>query len=144
MIPSNNFVENPRKFPGIFPGNSRKFQGIFHRKIWWKWQQLFRGISCNPFRGTMSKEFLVTHFKEVLITLSKEFLVTNYKELVVTNSAEKPEKMWTKFVEILGNFQWKVLQNQFLEIYWELFQRFSQEFLRNILKYSWGNLLTRT
>ena len=103
MIPSNNFVENPRKFPGIF-----------HRKIWWKWQQLFRGISCNPFRGTMSKEFLVTHFKEVLITLSKEFLVTNYKELVVTNSAEKPEKMWTKFVEILGNFQRKVLQNQFL------------------------------
>ena len=144
MIPSNNFVENPRKFPGIFPGNSRKFPGIFHRKIWWKWQQLFRGISCNPFRGTMSKEFLVTHFKEVLITLSKEFLVTNYKEFVVTNSAEKPEKMWTKFVEILGNFQWKVLQNQFLEIYWELFQRFSQEFLRNILKYSWGNLLTRT
>ena len=53
----------------------------------------------------MSKEFLVTHFKEVLITLSKEFLVTDYKEFVVTNSAEKPEKMWTKFVEILGNFQ---------------------------------------
>ena len=32
-FPSNNFAENPRKFPGIFPGNPRKFPGIFHRKI---------------------------------------------------------------------------------------------------------------
>ena len=133
MIPSNNFVENPRKFPGIFPGNSRKFQGIFHRKIWWKWQQLFRGISCNPFRGTMSKEFLVTHFKEVLITLSKEFLVTNSREFLVTNSAEKPEKMSTKFVKIFGNFQRKVLQNQFLGNY-------SQDFLKSSWGVSWNIL----
>ena len=75
-----------------------------------------------------SEEFLVTHSKEFLITLSKEFLVTN--------SAEKPEKMSTKFVKILGNFQRKVLQNQFLGISWELFPRFSEEFLRNILTYS--------
>ena len=87
---SNNFSENPRKFLGIFTGNPRKFPGIFHRKIRWKYQQLFRGISCNPFQGTRSKEFPVTHSEEILITLSKEFLVTNSREFFVTNSAEKP------------------------------------------------------
>ena len=51
-------------------------------------------------------------------------------------SQENPVKMSTKFVEILGNFQRKVLKNQFLGISLELFPRFSQEFLRNILKYS--------
>jgi len=68
---------------------------------------LFPVISRNPFRGTRSEEFLVTHSEEILVTLSKEFLVTNSS-----------------------------LQNLFLGISLELFPRFSQEFLRNILKYS--------
>ena len=64
--PSNNFAENPRKFPGIF-----------HRKIRWERRQFFPGISRNPFRGTRSEEFIVTHSEEILVTLSKEFLVAN-------------------------------------------------------------------
>jgi len=71
----DSFAENLRKFLGILPGNPRKFPGIFQRKIWWKCWQLFRGISCNLFWGTMFEEFLVT------------------------NSAENPKKMLTKFVE---------------------------------------------
>jgi len=113
MIPSNSFVENPWKCPWIFPGNPRKFPGIFHRKICWKWQQLFRAISCNPFRRTRSKEFLVT----------------NFKEIVVTNSAEKLEKMSTKFVEFPVKSSSEPIPGNFLG--W-----FSQEFLRNILIYS--------
>ena len=46
--PSNNFAENPRKFPGIFTGNPRKFPGIFHGKT---------GENVDSF----SLEFLVTH-----------------------------------------------------------------------------------
>ena len=114
---SDNFAENLRKFPGIFPGNMQKFSGIFQRKIGRKCQQLYQGISCNQFRGTRSEEFLVTHSKEILITLSKEFLVTNSREFLVTNSAEKLEKMSTKFVEIL-------------------FPRFFQEYLEIFSAYS--------
>ena len=69
-IPSNNFAENPRKFPGIF-----------HGKIRWKCRQLFPGIYRYQFRGPRSEEFLVT--------VSKEFLVTNSREFLVTNSSEK-------------------------------------------------------
>ena len=84
----------------------------------------------KEFLITRSEEFLVTLSEEFLITLSKEFLVTNSREFLVTNSAGKPEKRF------LGNFQRKVLQNQFLGISWELFPKFSEEVLRNILKYS--------
>jgi len=91
----------------------------------------------KEFLITRSEEFLVTHSEEFLITLSKEFLVTNSREFHVTNSAGKPEKMLTKFVEILENFQQKVLQ--FYDS-WEFpgnySHKFSQEVLRNILKYS--------
>ena len=125
--PSNNFAENPWKYPGIFPGNPWKFPGIFHRKIRWKCRKLFRGISRNPFRGTRSEEFLLTHSEKILITLSKKFLVTNSREFLFTNSTENPEKMLTKFVEILGNFHRKVLQNQFLGISWN----YSQDFLKS-------------
>ena len=107
----------------------RKFPGIFHRKI----RQLFPGISRNPFwrtrseefLATNSEEFLVTHSEEILITLSKEFLVTNSREFLVTNSSEKPEKICSE------------TENQLLGISLKLFPKFSQEFLRNILKYSY-------
>jgi len=105
------------------------------RKIRGNSQESFLGNSGENV-DSYSKEFLVTHSEEILITLSKEFLLTNSSKFLITNSAEKPEKMLTKFVEIFRNFQRKVLQNQFLGISWELFPRFSQEFLRNILKYS--------
>ena len=132
-FPSNNFAKKSAEIPWNLFWESVEIPRNFQESG--KSGENDNSYS-EEFLVTRSEKFLVTHSEEFLITLSKEFLVTNYKEFVVTNSAEKPEKMWTKFVEILGNFQWKVLQNQFLEIYWELFQRFSQEFLRNILKYS--------
>jgi len=58
--PSNNFAENPRKFPGIFPGNLswESFLGI-------------RGNSQESFTGksgenvdSFSQEFLITHSEE--------------------------------------------------------------------------------
>ena len=105
------------------------------RKIRGNSKEYFTGKSGENV-GSYSEEFLVTHSKEILMTLSKDFLVTNSRKFLVINSAEKPEKMWIKFVKILQNFPRKVLQNPFLGISWELFPRFSQEFLRNILKYS--------
>ena len=116
------------------------------RKIHGNSQESFLGIRENSqesFSGNSGKN-VDSYSEEFLVTLSKKFLVTNSRKFLVTNSAEKPEKMLTKFVEILWNFQRKVLQNQFQGISWELFPRFSQEFLRNILKYSWVNSLTRT
>jgi len=98
-------------------------------------QESFTGKSCENVYS-YSKEFLVTHSEEILMTLSNEFLVTNSREFLVTNSAEKPEKMWTKFVEIFENFPRKVLQNPFLGISWELFPRFSQEYLKIFSAYS--------
>ena len=119
-FPSNNFAE----FPGIFPGNPRKFPGIFHRKIRWKCRQLFPGISRYQFRGTRSEEFLVTHSEEILVTLSKEFLVTNSREFLVTNSSEKPEKICSK----------KVFRTNSWEFPWN----YSQDFLKNSSGISWN------
>ena len=138
--PSNNFAENPQKFPGIFSGNPRKFPGIFHRKIRWKCQQLFPGISRNPFQGTRSEEFLVTHSEEflvtnskeflvtaseeILITLSKEFLVTNSREFLVANSSEKPGKICSKKVSRTNS--------------WEFPWNYSQDFLKSSSGISWN------
>ena len=124
LNPSNNFTENPRKFPGIFPGNQRKFPGIFHRKIQWKCRQLFPGISHNPFQGTRSEEFLVTHSEEILVTLSKEFLVTNSREFPVSNSSEKPEKIFSEKV--------------FRTNSWEFPGNYSQDFLKSSSGKSWN------
>ena len=110
-VPSNNFAENPRKFPGIFP-------------IRWKCRQLFPGISRYQFRGTRSEEFLVTHSEEILVTLSKEFLVTNSREFLVTNSSEKPEKICSK----------KVFRTNSWEFPWN----YSQDFLKNSSGISWN------
>ena len=126
LYPSNNCAENLWKFPGIFPGNPRKFPEIFHRKIQWKCQQLYPGISRNPFRGTRSEEFLVTHSEEILVTLSKEFLVTNSREFLVANSSEKPEKICSK----------KVFRTNSWEFPWNYSQDFLKKFLRNFLIYS--------
>ena len=78
-------------------------------------------------------EFLITHFKEFLITLSKKFLVINSKKFLVTNSAEKPEKMSTTFVEILG-----ISREKFFRTYsWEFPGNFSQDFLKSSSGISW-------
>jgi len=135
-IPRNNFAENPRKFPGIFSGNPRKFPGIFYWKIRWKCWQLFQGISRNSFWGTRYKKFLLTHSEEILIILSKEFLVTN--------SAENRRKCRQSLWEIIENFQWKALQNQFLGTIPKIFSRVPQEYLKIFSAYSWINPLTRT
>ena len=68
--PSNNFAENPRKFPGIFPRNPRKFPGIFHGKIRWK---------CWQYSG----EFFVTH--------SGEFPESNSREILQSDFGENPK-----------------------------------------------------
>ena len=49
--------------------------------------------------------------------------------------------MSTKFVEILGNFQRKVLKKKFLGISWELFPRFSQEFLSTFINQDLGPIV---
>ena len=85
-------------------------------------QESFTGKSGENV-DSYSKEFLVTHSEEFFITLSKEFLLTNSREFLVNNFAEKPEKMSTKFVEILGNFQRKVLPGNFLGTIPEIFSR---------------------
>ena len=105
------------------------------RKIRWNSQESFPGKS-GEIVNSYSEEFLVTRSEKFFVICSEEVLIPLSKEFLVSNFAEKPEKMSTKFVEILGNFQRKVLKNQFLGISLELFPRFSQEFLRNILKYS--------
>ena len=46
-FPSNNLAENPRKFPGIFPGNPQTFPAK-------------SGENVNRF----SQEFFVTHSEE--------------------------------------------------------------------------------
>ena len=130
-------------FLGIRENSQESFSGNSGKNVD-SYSEEFLVTLSKKFLVTNSRKFLVTNSEEILITLSKEFLVTNSRKFLVTNSAEKPEKMLTKFVEILWNFQRKVLQNQFQGISWELFPRFSQEFLRNILKYSWVNSLTRT
>ena len=122
-------------FLGIRENSQESFSGNSGKNVD-SYSEEFLVTLSKKFLVTNSRKFLVTNSEEILITLSKEFLVTNSRKFLVTNSAEKPEKMLTKFVEILWNFQRKVLQNQFQGISWELFPRFSQEFLRNILKYS--------
>ena len=107
-IPRNLSQENPVKMSTAIPRNSRN---------------QVQAVSCNPFRG-------ISHNSVLGISCNQ------FQGFLVTNSTENPEKMSTKFVEILGNFQRKILQNQILGISWELFPRFSEEFLRNILKYS--------
>jgi len=105
-FPSNNFAE----FPGIFPGNPRKFLGIFHRKIQWKCRQLFRGISRNPFQGISCNPFRGNSHNSIQGISCNQFHGISCYQFY----RKKLEKMSTKFVEILGNFQRKVLQNQFL------------------------------
>ena len=94
LAPSNNFAQNPRKFPGIFPGNPRNSQESFKGKS---------GENVDSF----SQEFLVTHSEEpglvthseeILVTLFKEFLVTNTMEFLVTNYSEKPVKICSEKV----------------------------------------------
>ena len=130
--------------PGIFPGNPRKFPEIFHRKIQWKCQQLYPGISRNPFRGTRSEEFLVTHSEEILITLFKEFLVTNTREFLVTDSAEKPEKICGNLWEFPAKCSSEPIPGNFLVTIPKIFSGVPQEYLEIFSAYSWVNSLTRT
>ena len=125
------------------------YQVTIFRKIRGNSQESFQGISGNsPGKSgenvdSYSAEFLVTHSEDIIITLSKEFIVTNSREFLVTNSSEKPEKMSTKFLEILVNFQRKVLSNQFLGTIPKIFSRVPQEYLEISSAYSWVNSLTR-
>ena len=115
----NQFLGN---FPKIFSRVPQEYLEIFSANSWVN--SLTR--TCYSY----SEEFLVTHSKEP--GHSKEFPVTNSREFLVTNSAEKLEKMSTKLVKFLGISSEKF----FWTNSWELFPRFSPEFLRNILKYS--------
>ena len=132
-VPSNNFAENPRKFPEIF-----------HRKFRWKCRQLFRGISRNPFRGTRPEEFLVTHSAEILITLSKEFLVTNSREFLVTNTAENVYNICGNSWEFPAKSSSEPIPRNFLGTIPKIFSRVPQEYLVIISAYSRVNSLTRT
>ena len=141
LIPSNNFAENPQKFPEIFPGNPQNFPGIFHRKIRRKCRQLFWGISRNPFRGTRSEEFLETHSKDFLITLSKEFLVTNYREFLGANSVDK---VYGNSWEFPAKNSSEPNPGNFLGTIPKIFLRVPLEYLEIFSAYSCVNSLTRT
>ena len=133
--PSNKFAENLWKFTWIFPGNPW---------ISGNSQESFTGKSSENV-DSYSEEFLVTHSEELGWGFSCNPFWGNSHNSISCNqlqgiscyqfcrkTGEKVDKIW-------GNswvFQRKVLPNQFLGISWELFPRFSQEFLRNILKYS--------
>ena len=117
-IPSNNFLSlESAEIPRNLSLESAEIPWNLLQENPVKMLTAFQRNFSNPFWDTRYKEFLVTHFDEIFITLSKEFLVTYSRELFVTNSADKLEKMSTNFMKILGNFQKKVLQNQFLEIF---------------------------
>ena len=116
---SNNFVEIHRKIGENVGSYSKEF--LIPIPIGTRSEEFF----FNPFRGNSHN------------SISKEFLVTNSRKFLVTNSAEKSEKMSTKFVEILWNFQRKFVGTNSRDFPGNIFPRFSQvEFLRNILKYS--------
>ena len=72
-----------------------------------------RGISCNPFRGNSRNSIQGISCNQLQGISCYQF-----------------------FRKTRENLQQKGLQNQFLGISLELFPRFSQEFLRKILKYS--------
>ena len=107
--PSNNFVENPRKFPGIF-----------HRKIRWKCRQLFRGISCNPFQGNSHNS------KEILVTNSKAFLVTNSEKNKHWRKCR--QNLW-KFLGISSEKFFRKIPGNFLGTIPKIFSRVPQDFL---------------
>ena len=111
-IPSNNFAENPRKLS--FTGKSGENVDSYSEEFLVTHSEEFLVTRSDKFLVTRSDKFLVNRSDKFLVTYSEEILITQSMEFLVTNSAENPEEMSTKFVEILGNFQRKVLQNQFL------------------------------
>ena len=119
LPPSNYFAENPQKFPGIF-----------HRKIQWKCRQLFRGISRNPFWGTRCEEFPVTWNSHNCI---KEISCNQFQGISWYQFYRKNGENVVKIYENSWEFPAKSSSEP---IPGELFPRFSQEFLRSILKYS--------
>ena len=134
--PDKILRKNPRKFQGIFPRNPQKFPGTFHRKIRWKCRQKFRGISRYPFLGISCIPFWgISHNPFWCISRNPFQGISRYQFQVISleNNLRKCRPNLGKFSGISRE---KFLINQFLGISWELFPRLSQEFLRNILRYS--------
>ena len=106
-------------------------------------QESFTGKSGENFDShskkflvTRSEEFLITHSEEILITLVKELLVTNYREFLVTNFAGNRKENVDKICGNSWEFQEKSSSEPIPGNFLGTIPRFSQEFLRNILKYS--------
>ena len=127
--PNNNFAENPRKFPRIFPRNPRKFPGIFHGKMWWKCWQVFQGISHSPFLrispkfdSGISPEFDLGISRELIWGISPESDVRISPELVTKSSLELD---WQISFVFGGTHSQEILE-KFLKFCWH----FSPDFLR--------------
>ena len=113
-----------RKFLGIFPRNPRKFSGIFLRKIRWKCRQQFRGISHIPFRGISRNPFWSISWNPFQGISRNQF-----EGISLENNLRKCRPNLGKFLGISREKFFRINS-------WELFPRFSHEFLRNILRYS--------
>ena len=146
-------MENPQKFLGIFPRNPRKFPGIFHRKIRWKCQQKFQGISCNPFLGISCIPFQgiscnpfqgISHHLiwgisfHQLQGISLENNLRNCQQNK-GNSCEFPEK--SSLEPIPGNFL-GTIPKILLEISWDIPSIFLSKFTNKDLDPIAVNILT--
>ena len=95
-----------------------------------KSRKLFREISRNPFRGTRSEKFLVTHSEEIL---SKEFLVTNSREFLVFQFFRKTRENLWKFLRISSKKVFRTNYWNFLGTIPKIFSRVPQEYLEIFL-----------
>ena len=91
--------------------------------------QLFRRISRNPFQGTRSFQGISCH---------------QFQGISCYQFCRKTGENVHKISEILGNFQRKVLLNQFLGTIPKIFSRVPQEYLEIFSAYSWVDSLTQT
>ena len=138
-FPSNNFAE----FPGIFPGNPRKFLGIFHRKIQWKCRQLFRGISRNPFQGISCNPFRGNSHNSIQRISSNQFQQISYYQFC-RKTVENVVKICGDSWEFPAKSSSEPIPGNFLGTIPKIFSRVPQEYLEIFSTYTWVNSLTRT
>ena len=131
-----------RKIRGNFQeflGIRRKFPGIFHRKIRWKCRQQFRGTSRNQFQGTPHNQvrgISSNPFRGISNNHIQGISCNQFQRLSCYQFCRKPVENVDKICGNSWEFPEKSSSEPIPGISWELFPRFSQEFLRNIMKNS--------
>ena len=145
--PGNNFAENPRKFLGIFPRNSRKFP-----RIRWKCRQKFGvisrtpflGISCIPLRRISRSPFWcisrnpfqgISHnpFWEIAHKSFWGISLNQYQGISLKNNLRKCRPNLGKFLEISR-------EKFFITNSWDFPGNYFQDFLKSFSEISWDIL----